>query len=340
MDNICQLQITKSGIDQYILEWGAGIFKGALLVQISDNAENFDDDAIVVSKQAERKGFASIIAPNGSKRFYFKLSDSIGFSIVCAERALGFSGGINFRDIGGYAVTGGRRVSWSRIFRSGHLSNLTASDLDFFKNLNVRRVCDFRLVEEREKENARLPNNPELITLEIMPGVGDPRYFHKLFQKATHVEEVVVAMRTMMSYLISDNLQSYKNFFDELLNHSAKGALLINCSAGKERTGIGVALLLRALGVPQETVLYDFMLSKIYFPAELEVDRVLEKYGVSNEEGKGVKLIWPLLETRESYLKSAFETVDSVYGSMDNFLESGLGLDKLRLAELRRLYTV
>jgi protein-tyrosine phosphatase len=174
-----------------------------------------------------------------------------------------------------------------------------------------------------------------------MPGVGDPLYFHKLFQKTEQVEEVVVAMRTMMSYLISDpsNVESYRIFFNELLNQNSRGALLVNCSAGKERTGVGIALLLRALGVPQETVLYDFMLSKIYFPVELEIDRVLEKYGVSNEDGKGVELIKPLLETRASYLQTSFETIDSVYGSLGFFLESRLGLDKRKLVELRRLYT-
>ena len=339
MDSIRKLKVTKSDVGHYLLEWDSDVFKGELHVQVSEDAINFNGEPIVLTNEGESKGFSSVSVPDGDKRFYFRLLDSYGLSITCAERALRFVGGINFRDIGGYATADGRRVNWSRIFRSGHLSNLTGSDMRVFEKLNIRRVCDFRLSEEREKENARLPNNPELVSLEIMPGAGDPLYFHKLFQKTEQVEEIVVAMRTMMSYLISDNVESYRNFFNELLSHGGSGALLVNCSAGKERTGVGVALLLRALGVPQETVLYDFMLSKIYFPAELEVDRVLKKYGVSNEEGKGAKLIWPLLETRESYLQAAFETIDSVYGSLELFLESCLGLDKTRLGELKRLYT-
>ena len=59
--------------------------------------------------------------------------------------------------------------------------------------------------------------------------------------------------------------------------------MLLNCSAGKERTGIGAALVLSALGVPRRTVLYDFMLSERYFPAESEIPRVREKYGVTDE---------------------------------------------------------
>ena len=66
------------------------------------------------------------------------------------SRVLQLQGATNFRDLGGYAGTGGRTVRWRRLFRSDHLGGLTQDDLAALRELQVARVCDFRGVTERE----------------------------------------------------------------------------------------------------------------------------------------------------------------------------------------------
>ena len=125
----------------------------------------------------------------------------------------------------------------------------------------------------------------------------------------------------------------------EVLLDEQPGNVLLNCSAGKERTGVGTALVLSALGVPRPTILYDFMLSAEYFPAGKEVPRVREKYNVQAEGEAGTALIMPLLETRQSYLDAALDAVDADHGNVEQFLRTQIGLGDAEFAALRARFT-
>ena len=81
------------------------------------------------------------------------------------------------------------------------------------------------------------------------------------------------------------------------------------------------------------------LLSKKYFPVEDEIDRVLRKYGVSNENGEGVNIIMPLLETRESYLNAAFDYIDKYYGCTKAFAKQCLGVGDVDFVRLVNKYT-
>jgi protein-tyrosine phosphatase len=258
--------------------------------------------------------------------------------VVVAERAVPFAGGVNFRDLGGYRTEDGRRVRWGRLFRSGHLSGLTEDDKRGFAALGVNTVCDFRLAEERADENAELPGAVTMHTIGIPPGIGDRHFFHRLFASADAVEPILDALHDMVRSLVREAAPRYAALFEVLLAAPA-GTILMNCSAGKERTGVGSALVLAALGVPRETIMYDFMLSGIYFPAAAEVPRVLEKYGVTHRGELGRALIMPLLETRASYLEAAFTAIDQDFGSTEDFLAHYYGLRAAELARLRDIYT-
>lgn len=122
-------------------------------------------------------------------------------------------------------------------------------------------------------------------------------------------------------------------------------AQLLNCSAGKDRTGIGTVLLLMALGVPRTTIRHDFLLSGRYFPTATEVDRLLLKYAVPGKDPALLHaLLLPLLETPVAYLDTVFAAIDDIrdrYGSTDEaFLGGHYGLDPAQLAALRDRYTI
>jgi protein-tyrosine phosphatase len=271
-------------------------------------------------------------------RHYFRLEPAAGDGITVAERAVPLAGGINFRDVGGYATGDGRRVDWGRLFRSGHLSKLTGDDKRYFGSLDIRTVCDFRTHEELENENAALPNHPAVEILAVPPGVRDRYFFHRLFASTTDPEAVVAAMHEVMRSLIRDAAAHYARLFEILLAHRG-GNILLNCSAGKERTGVGAALVLTALGVPRETIRYDFMLSKAYFPALSELDRVIEKYEVKATGEAASRLVMPLLETRASYIESAFAIIDEEFGSGEAYLQQACGVGAAELRRLRDEFT-
>ena len=268
--------------------------------------------------------------------FFLQSRNSDG--LIVAERNVPLQGGVNFRDLGGYATADGRRVDWGRLFRSGHLSNLTDDDKACFASLGIRTVCDLRVADELANENATLPGTPNIEVLEIPPRVKDRFFFHRLFESTDDPADVALAMHEVMRSLVLDSGSNFGRIF-EILLEVHEGNVLINCSAGKERTGIAAALILTALGVPRETILSDFMLSKAYFPAEIELERVYEKYTVRATGEQARRLVMPLLETRESYLQSTFDALDEHFGSGEAFLRQMYGLGDDELAHLKDTYT-
>src|SRR5580698_6023676 len=71
------------------------------------------------------------------------------------RRVVPLEGGRNFRDLGGYLTSDGRRVKWGKLFRSGSLAGLTPADYDYLSRLSIKIVCDLRTVQERNAEPNR-----------------------------------------------------------------------------------------------------------------------------------------------------------------------------------------
>ena len=128
--------------------------------------------------------FAEFFVRDEVAPIFVKLEFADRPSLVVGERAPRLTGGVNFRDIGGYATADGRWTNWGQIYRSGHLSNLTEKDKKKIERRGVRKICDFRTREESQTESTDLLKNAELRVIGIPPGVGDKRYFHRLFADA------------------------------------------------------------------------------------------------------------------------------------------------------------
>ncbi|WP_240799251.1 tyrosine-protein phosphatase [Streptomyces sp. A0958] len=90
---------------------------------------------------------------------------------------------------------------------------------------------------------------------------------------------------------------------------NTSGATVFHCSAGKDRTGWGTAVLLTLLGVPRETVEADFLASNQY-----------------TGNPRAVELSW---------LRAAFAEVDHIYGDFDTYVREGLKLDAATVTTLR-----
>ncbi len=334
-DPVTLITVERISDGSYRLDWEPAFGDVPVTVRVADTPAAL---ASAVPLLRAQRANAVVEGLTGRRRPYFALTPDSGPSLVVAQRDLPLDGCVNFRDLGGYLTDDGRRMRWGTLFRSGHMANLTADGLQFFATLGIRTVCDFRVQDELVNEAAMLPGSPRQEVLGIMPGIGDRQYFHRLFAASVDPAPIVEAIHAIMRSFIVDSADKYRRMF-ELLLATSNGCALLNCSAGKERTGIGSALLLSALGVPRATVIHDFMLSARYFPAEAEIPRVREKYGVTLSGEAGRALIMPLLETRESYLQSAFAVVDTEYGSVGTFLAERCGLGPTELIRLRERYT-
>jgi protein-tyrosine phosphatase len=239
--------------------------------------------------------------------------------------AVPLEGASNLRDLGGWQVADGRRVRRGLIYRSATLANLTEADLAQVAALGIRTVCDLRGVRESELRPSRLPPAAERIHLPIEPTVGASLRDLLLREEATGEDVVSLLRRAYLDYL-ARFLDVYRRMF-ALLLEPGRTALLFHCSAGKDRTGVGAALLLTALGATRQTVLEDYRAT----------DRIWRR-DHSLPEGTPKPLADALLSTHAELLEETLDRAIAAHGGLPVLLEQGLGLDAPRLKALRDTY--
>jgi protein-tyrosine phosphatase len=251
------------------------------------------------------------------------------------RRCLPLQGTPNFRDIGGYTSADGRTVKWGYLFRSGQLSALSELDRSLLAELGLNVVCDFRRVEEQERDPSNLPDpGPQVVSLPIAPGSNGSF----LEQAGSSWEADRQAMFDFMVEINRDfavqQVQTYASMFDVLLQ-SEDTRMLVHCAAGKDRTGFAAAIILLALGVSRATVMEDYLLTAQYFHPLREIDRLREKYDMQDLE---TEALLPVLEVHPEYLQAAFDAIDAEFASLEDYLHQALGVDAEKLELLRARY--
>lgn len=336
MEPVTSIEIIRTADQCYRCTWGAAF--GDSPVQIFAGS---DPDTVDLQRPLAT-ACGGVVLHDLPLPSYFALAPEGHQPVLAGARHLALEGATNLRDIGGYTTRDGRRVRWGRVFRSGHLSGLSARGREEFAALDIRAVCDFRLEAERAHENASLPNAPKLSTIGVPPGKADQHFFHRLFEETSDPERVAGEIVALLKIYVLDFAEHFRRMFDALLNHG-EGGILLNCSAGKERTGVGVVLLLMALGVPRSLLRHEFLLSQRYFPVAAELGRVLRKYAVpSLDDASLTPLIMPLLETREAYADAVFEALDIAVaecGGEEEMFSKRYGLGPEERRQLRENFT-
>jgi protein-tyrosine phosphatase len=246
---------------------------------------------------------------------------------VLPTRSLRFAGAPNFRDLGGYQGLEGRTVRWRRRFRSDHLGALTPQDL---ATLTAEvgpalRVCDFRGVSERETAACCVPG-AAVHSLPIEPTVVQRLTDLIAAGHALTPADTVGLMQITYRDFVRENTPRFAALFAHLLQaHDAP--LVFHCTAGKDRTGFAAALILLSLGVPQDDVMHDYLLTNTHLPV-----------APAARGGLPEAVVGVLYRVQEEFLAAAFDAVREGYGGMDAYLAKGLGLGPAERRQLARQY--
>ena len=326
------VRIEKTSEGDYLLTWEEDFSRDPVRIRV-------DTDPLRAAKadplhEAARSG--ERLGPSGEGRHYFHLEPRDGEPLTAAQRDLPLEGGTNFRDMGGYRAADGRRVRWGRLYRSGHSAGLSDSDRALVDSLDIRVCCDFRRPEEHLVEPSRLPAGTRIAGIAISPG-SQAGFFERIAAGEAEEADMVAFMEAINRDFVRHHAAEYRRMFEELLALE-EGAFMINCAAGKDRTGFGAALILAALGVAEEDILADYLLTRDYFPIEREIERVRRKY-VPPGGRFDTAVMRPMMEARESYLGSALAEIRARHGDIERYLARELGLGPAELATLRERFT-
>ena len=254
------------------------------------------------------------------------------------QRLLPLAGTNNARDMGGYTTADGRAVRRGQLFRSDSLANLSDADVAYLENLQLSAVTDFRGDSERAAAPDRLPQQTPPITYRAV-AISDPAVDVAELGRKVYAGELseaeLLALTDRQGYV---NDPAVSRMWGQWLAGLAEAdnlPHLFHCTAGKDRTGFAAAIVLLTLGVPTDQVMEDFLLSNEYRRAGIEES--IEKIQTHSEHEVDAEVLRQVLGVSPRSLEGAIKAMEEKYGSIDGFIEHGLGIDAATRAKLQAL---
>ncbi|MFE9043177.1 tyrosine-protein phosphatase [Streptomyces sp. NPDC007818] len=267
-------------------------------------------------------GTVTVPTRAAADRHWFDLVPDRGTPLRLADRLIRLQGTANLRDAGGYRTRDGQWVRMGEVYRSDALDKLTDADLAKLRRLGVRTVLDLRMESERAAAPDRVPAGARHVVADVLAGTGT---FTAMPRTPAEAEAMMIEGNRFM--VSGDTAKAaYATVLDEL----AEGdGVLFHCTAGKDRTGWAEAALLTALGVPEETVMADYLASNTYRAAANEAV-------LSHLPPAQAAVYKPLLDVRPAYLNASFDQVERDFGSFRAYLRDGVDLTPRELKSLKR----
>jgi len=180
-------------------------------------------------------------------------------------RLVPLQGSFNFRDLGGYRGSGGRVTRWGRLYRADALHELTPADVGQLRHLGLRTIVDLRTERELAASGRGLLEHEDLafrhlaVVREGVRGDGTS-------DRAGDGESVAAPApagddlaERYLWYLHVGRTSLVEAL--TLLGGEEHYPLAFHCAAGKDRTGVLAALVLSILGVEQQVIVADYVIT-------------------------------------------------------------------------------
>lgn len=254
----------------------------------------------------------------------------------------------NTRDLGGMETTDGKKIKPHRLIRSGELFNLTENDKNTLTgHYLLKKVVDFRTNVERSEKPDPILDNIQYIWAPIMSeeamGITHDEkskrdvisgIFSYLQERQMNLVDYMTGIYKIL--LSTEQAQhEYGRFFRELLSNES-GSVLWHCSAGKDRVGVGTALLLTALGVPRDIIIKDYLMTNTFTNSEYE--NTVKFLKSQNADEAIINGIEGVFKVRESYITSSLNYIEENFGSVNEYINKALGITQSEITDLRNMY--
>lgn len=189
----------------------------------------------------------------------------------------GPDGTLNFRAVGGLPTAEGRRLVAGKLFRSDTLQFLSDDAVRYFvEDLGIRTIIDLRMGYELKHEGRGPLENTELV------------YHHLPFKvTGTSTEDSAAPILNpddpivphYLGYLttVPDSVAGVVKALAAAPDTSLPA--VIHCTAGKDRTGVAVALVLSAVGVDDATIAEEYAAGADRVAEVMERLRKMASYG-------------------------------------------------------------
>ena len=257
-------------------------------------------------------------------------------------------GVINARDLGGIRI-GGKTVKPGLLLRTGHLNEVSDESVRHLsQDLHLKKIFDFRTLQEAAFQPDREIPGAEHILLptldvEAEKASGEAVPQETFLNLPAHIVQLSFtrlfqqkARQLYPSLVLSEFSQLQYATFLNLILETEEGSVLWHCSQGKDRTGIGAALILGALGADTETIVEDFDRSNdVYRPV---VDKLCAQVVEAGGGEKEMDVVRAFMGVSVKNFRYALKLIDANWGSIPGYLEEAMGIMDDDLAVLRARY--
>lgn len=241
----------------------------------------------------------------------------------------------NFRDFGGYDTACGRGLKRGVLYRSANHAYASDDDIEVLGQLGVKAIVDLRRPMERQREPSKRWTDFDAHVVENHHEPEGSDWSHLM----------AASQQVDADWFIEDSLNFYRatpfdpryvdlfsRYFQVLAE--SEGAVLVHCSAGKDRTGMICALTHHLAGVHPDDIRSDFLATN----HEGRMQKRIDFLGpwIRNTAGKEVseEALRVAVSVHESYLDAAFEQITKTSGSFDAYLTDVLGVDSARRTKI------
>jgi protein tyrosine/serine phosphatase len=264
------------------------------------------------------------------------LSPFCGSESSMNERVRIFEGIHNFRDYGGYAARDGR-LKQGVLWRSGQHGSATPADLATVSELGITTIIDLRGDSERQTMPCLRHDGFDGLVL-FAPGetAGSELAPHEEAGRgiATAAEAKAAMTKLYVNMPFREVLVRSLTLYLEALA-TRQGPSLLHCLAGKDRTGLAAAILHRLLGVNEDDVMADYLLTNAAGDQQRRIaaagESIRERYGAQITD----EAIIMLMGVDADYLHTATRSMEERHGSTERYAEEVLGVTPARRAALQ-----
>ena len=237
----------------------------------------------------------------------------------------------NVRDLGGILRRDGMRIRHGVLYRTGKLNRASDADIEKLTDLGIRHIIDFRDESESQRAPDREVPGAVYHSLPALPRLADN--FKPVDDPSYTADEIHRDFQRIYRFLACSNeaIEAYAAFFRILL-HSGGEPVIFHCTQGKDRTGVAALLLLTALGIDEESIRRDYLLTNEFTQRTLDTFAAMDEPPFSMDIAREVFLVY------EENLHLYRSCVELEYGSVMNFLELALGVGPKEIETLERYY--
>ena len=254
----------------------------------------------------------------------------------------------NARELGGYMTVDGKRVKNSVLLRTASLNGISDEDIRLLTNVyRIQHIIDFRMDMEMTGAddppiNGAAYHHLDVIDMSSLPKQDVPEI------DVTKVDIIQMVELSEQAGMLEENMyigllasetgkKAFADFFRILLSADPDRAVLWHCTSGKDRTGLATMLLLSALGVDEETVVSDYLLTNEYNAKRIAGTRqYLKARGCDDALIEKAVIVFDAVDER--FMRNAIAYLKQRFGSVIGYIHDGLNISKAEINTLKEKY--